>query len=185
LLAIQALFDTMLDPKHIDYWWTDYKGCDAPTKGQYPIPQTNGCPKAKQQSTSGSEMLWSNMIYDNMISRTGKRPMVLSRYGGIGNQRYGIGFSGDTESAWPTLKYQVEMTPTAANVLQAYWSHDIGMHTLAACPYAHSRSPCTLSLHALFELCVAYSVSPSNSVGGYNVSGLQVQSAAINNSSTY
>eukprot|EP01043_Picozoa_sp_COSAG02_P045979 COSAG02_NODE_4258_length_5577_cov_35.451625_4_plen_505_part_00 len=114
----KALFETMLDPKGIDYWWTDYNGCASPSPGKFPLPQTNGCPVATQQTTSTSELLWSNMVYDSMISKTGRRPLVLSRYGGIGNQRYGIGFSGDTESAWPTLRYQVEMTSTAANVLQ-------------------------------------------------------------------
>jgi hypothetical protein len=28
---VKALFDTMLDPKQIDYWWTDYGGCASPT----------------------------------------------------------------------------------------------------------------------------------------------------------
>jgi len=51
---------------------------------------------------------------------------VLSRYGGLGNHRYPIGFSGDTFQAFLTLNYLVEMTPTAANVLFGYWSHDIG-----------------------------------------------------------
>ena len=57
------------------------------------------------KKTASGALLWSNYLYDSMIAKTMKRPLVLSRYGGIGNQRYGIGFSGDTESAWPTLKY--------------------------------------------------------------------------------
>ena len=103
-----------------------YQGCSSPTPGAFPLPATGGCPVARQKHVSTAVLLWSNMIYDQMISKTARRPLVLSRYGGIGNQRYGIGFSGDTESTWPTLRYQVEMTSTAANVLQAYWSHDIG-----------------------------------------------------------
>ena len=151
----KALFETMLDPKGIDYWWTDYNGCASPTPGKFPLPQTSGCPVAQQQTTSTSELLWSNMVYDSMISKTGRRPLVLSRYGGIGNQRYGIGFSGDTESTWPTLRYQVEMTSTAANVLQAYWSHDIGGYnvycpsdpnTITPCPCGHVVVPCNLTL---------------------------------------
>ena len=151
----QALFDTMLDPKGIDYWWTDYGGCASPTQGKIPLPATGGCPVAVQKTESTAVLLWSNMIYDSMISKTGRRPLVLSRYGGIGNQRYGIGFSGDTESAWPTLRYQVEMTSTAANVLQAYWSHDIGgynvycpanAHTITPCPCGHVVVPCNITL---------------------------------------
>jgi alpha-glucosidase (family GH31 glycosyl hydrolase) len=95
----QALFDTMLDPKGIDYWWTDYGGCASPTPGQFALPATNGCPTAVQKTESTAVLLWSNMIYDSMISKTGRRPLVLSRYGGVGNQRYGIGFSGDTVRA--------------------------------------------------------------------------------------
>ena len=129
----KALFDTMLDPKGISFWWTDSEGCGAPTPARFPLPGNNGCPTAQPFDEYGSSLLWSNMVYDTMISKTGRRPLVLSRYGGIGNQRYAIGFSGDTESAWPTLKYQVEMTSTAANVLQAYWSHDIGGYNVY-CP---------------------------------------------------
>ena len=70
-----------------------------------------------------------------------RRPLVLSRYGGIGNQRYGIGFSGDTQSTWATLKLQVAMTPTAANVLFGYWSHDIGGYNIY-CPINGTNSPC-------------------------------------------
>jgi len=52
--------------------------------------------------------------------------LVLSRYGGLGNHRYPIGFSGDTFQAFLTLDFEVQMTPMAANVLFGYWSHDIG-----------------------------------------------------------
>ena len=122
----KALFDTMLDPTGIDWWWTDSEGCVPPTPAKIALP--NGGDGYRDNA-----LIWSNMVYSSMIDKTGLRPLVLSRYGGIGNQRYGIGFSGDTESAWPTLKYQVEMTSTAANVLQAYWSHDIGGYNVY-CP---------------------------------------------------
>jgi alpha-glucosidase (family GH31 glycosyl hydrolase) len=151
---VKALFDTMLDPKRIDYWWTDYTGCAAPTPGTIALPASSGCPVAKKTMQKTTELLWSNMIYDSWISKTGRRPLVLSRYGGIGNQRYGIGFSGDTESTWSTLRYQVEMTSTAANVLQAYWSHDIGgynvycpadPHTITPCPCGHVVVHCNIT----------------------------------------
>ena len=67
----QALFDTMLDPKGIDYWWTDYGGCASPTPGQFALPATNGCPTAVQKTESTAVLLWSNMIYDSMI-KTGR-----------------------------------------------------------------------------------------------------------------
>jgi hypothetical protein len=52
--------------------------------------------------------------------------LVLSRYGGLGTHRYGVGFSGDAPQSWLTLQFEIEMTPTASNVLFGYWSHDIG-----------------------------------------------------------
>ena len=55
-----------------------------------------------------------------------KRPLVLSRYGGLGNHRGPIGFSGDTLRRWDTLDYEIYMTSRASNVLFGYWSHDIG-----------------------------------------------------------
>ena len=48
---VRALFETMLDPKHIDYWWTDYGGCAAPTPGTFPLPSSGGCPVAGKPST--------------------------------------------------------------------------------------------------------------------------------------
>eukprot|EP00037_Helgoeca_nana_P027025 m.307308 g.307308 ORF g.307308 m.307308 type:complete len:484 (+) comp27380_c0_seq1:1808-3259(+) len=50
----------------------------------------------------------------------------MSRWGGVGSQRLPLGFSGDQTTAWPTLQFQVQSTPTAANVMFNAWSHDIG-----------------------------------------------------------
>ena len=121
-----ALVDTMLRPKGLSAWWTDYNGCTPPQPRALPLPSASGCPAAQQSNASTQELLWSNYVYSESTRVTGARPLVLSRYGGLGNQRYGIGFSGDTQSTWDTLALQVAMTPTAANVLFGYWSHDIG-----------------------------------------------------------
>lgn len=52
------------------------------------------------------------------------RGWTLARYGGIGNQRYPTGFSGDVIHSWKSLGFQVYFTTTAASV--AYqWSNDI------------------------------------------------------------
>ena len=51
---------------------------------------------------------------------------MLSRFGGLGTHRYGVGFSGDAPQSYHTLQMQVEMTPKASNVLFGYWSHDVG-----------------------------------------------------------
>ena len=43
-----------------------------------------------------------------------RRTVNFSRYGGLGNHRTPIGFSGDTLRKWDTLDYQVFFTPRAA-----------------------------------------------------------------------
>ncbi|OHT15427.1 glycosyl hydrolase [Tritrichomonas foetus] len=56
------------------------------------------------------------------------RPFILSRWCGLGGQRYPIGFSGDTEIEWESLQFQPYFTATSANVGFGFWSHDIGGH---------------------------------------------------------
>eukprot|EP01120_Amphizonella_sp_Union-15-10_P010944 TRINITY_DN4546_c0_g1_i15.p1 TRINITY_DN4546_c0_g1~~TRINITY_DN4546_c0_g1_i15.p1 ORF type:complete len:870 (-),score=176.31 TRINITY_DN4546_c0_g1_i15:56-2665(-) len=107
------LFSIFLDAEPltgVDYWWTDYGGCGGP---------------------SDRSLFWSNYYYDSHLQLyRHRRPLVLSRNGGLGNHRYPIGFSGDTFQAFLTLQYEIQMTPMAANVLFGYWSHDIGgFHT--------------------------------------------------------
>jgi len=52
--------------------------------------------------------------------------VILHRWGGLGNQRYPIGFSGDVDASWASLAFQPFVTSAAANVNFGYWSHDIG-----------------------------------------------------------
>ena len=56
------------------------------------------------------------------------RPLIYHRWGGLGNHRYQVGFSGDTFISWASLDYQTYFNSTASNVLYGYWSHDIGGH---------------------------------------------------------
>jgi hypothetical protein len=138
---VGALFETMLAPKGVNYWWTDYGGCAPPSPNLLPLVWSAGCPTAHQFAFDTQQLLWSNYVYDSALQATGVRPLVLSRYGGIGNQRHGIGFSGDTQATWSTLKLQVAMTSTAANVLFGYWSHDLGGYNIY-CPSNGTISPC-------------------------------------------
>jgi len=71
---------------------------------------------------------WLNYVHFTDQEREGKRPLLFHRWGGLGNHRYQIGFSGDTISVWDSLAFQPYFTATAANVGYAYWSHDIGGH---------------------------------------------------------
>lgn len=99
-----------LERQGVDFWWLDWQQ-DPNTK----MPGVNNT-------------WWINYLHFTDQQREGKRPLLFHRWGGLGNHRYEIGFSGDTYSVWPSLAFQPWFTATAANVGYAYWSHDIGGH---------------------------------------------------------
>lgn len=81
----------------------------------------------KSPAGSLDSQLWANQHYYELAQeRTGKRGLVLSRWGGIGSHRYPVQFSGDTHSNWETLKQQIAFTAQSGALGAAYWSHDIG-----------------------------------------------------------
>jgi alpha-glucosidase len=99
-----------LEKQGIDFWWLDWQQ-------QYKTPIPGVTPT-----------WWLNYVHFTDQQREGKRPLLFHRWGGLGNHRYQIGFSGDTISVWESLAFQPWFTATAANVGYAYWSHDIGGH---------------------------------------------------------
>jgi alpha-glucosidase (family GH31 glycosyl hydrolase) len=99
-----------LEQQGIDFWWLDWQ--------QEPTTKVPGV----------SPTWWLNYVHFTDQQREGKRPLLFHRWGGLGNHRYQIGFSGDTFSAWDSLAFQPWFTATATNVGYAYWSHDIGGH---------------------------------------------------------
>ena len=99
-----------LEKQGIDFWWLDWQQ-ELNTK----LPGVNNT-------------WWLNYVHFTDQQRAGKRPLLFHRWGGLGNHRYQIGFSGDTISVWDSLAFQPWFTATAANVGYAYWSHDIGGH---------------------------------------------------------
>ena len=99
-----------LEKQGIDFWWLDWQ--------QEPDTKMPGV----------NNTWWLNYLHSTDQQREGKRPLLFHRWGGLGNHRYEIGFSGDTISVWPSLAFQPWFTATAANVGYAYWSHDIGGH---------------------------------------------------------
>lgn len=112
---IQNLFDVVLNPMTemgIDFWWLDWQQWlhDKKVEGL-------------------SNTWWINYVFFSyMQNHSDKRPLLYHRWGGLGNHRYQIGFSGDTYISWASLEYQPYFTNTASNVLYGYWSHDIGGH---------------------------------------------------------
>jgi len=99
-----------LERQGIDFFWLDWQQEDT-TK----VPGLN-------------PTWWLNYVFFTDQEREGKRALLFHRWGGLGNHRYQIGFSGDTISVWESLAFQPYFTATAANVGYAYWSHDIGGH---------------------------------------------------------
>ena len=100
-----------LEKQGVDFWWLDWQ--------QQPL----------MTSVPGlTNTWWLNYLHFTDQQREGKRPLLFHRWGGLGNHRYQIGFSGDTVSVWESLAFQPWFTATAANVGYAYWSHDIGGH---------------------------------------------------------
>jgi alpha-glucosidase len=99
-----------LEEQGVDFWWLDWQ--------QEHTTKTEGV----------NPTWWLNYVHTTDMERRGKRPIIYHRWGGLGNHRYQVGFSGDTVSVWESLAFQPFFTATAANVGYGYWSHDIGGH---------------------------------------------------------
>ena len=112
---VKALFDTYLHPyieDGVDFWWLDWQ-------------QWLNDKSIEELSNTW----WCNYIFFSDMERQGtKRPMLYHRWGGLGNHRYQIGFSGDSYITWESLRFLPYFNSTASNVLYGYWSHDIGGH---------------------------------------------------------
>ena len=120
-----ALLDVELGPPPlgaIDFMWTDFGGCGAPLPPAAPLPPpAPPSPRAAAQSAQ----LWATLgVFGPAAAAQGRRPVVASRQGGLGNHRIPFGFSGDTLQHELMLDYEVSTTATAANILNSWWSHD-------------------------------------------------------------
>lgn len=108
--SVRAWKDILLGPlfdQGMDFWWVD---------GWIKPPFVNT-----------DSQLWANRHYYELAEeKTGKRGLILSRWGGIGSHRYPVQFSGDTPSEWEMLRHQIEFTARSGNLCAVYWSHDIG-----------------------------------------------------------
>ncbi len=96
-------YKLLLDPlekEGVDFWWLD---------------------------DGGNHLGWDNALDFWNIGRpgTGHRGASFSRWGGWGDQRYPVWFSGDSSTLWRTLRFEVPFTSTAGNVGADYWSNDI------------------------------------------------------------
>lgn len=114
---MQAYFKHLhhpLEKQGVDFWWIDWQ-------------------QGEETKIAGLDPLWwlNHLHWQDMERNTARgdlRPLIFSRWGGLGNHRYPIGFSGDTYCNWRSLAFQPYFTATASNVGFGYWSHDIGGH---------------------------------------------------------
>lgn len=94
----------------VSFWWMDWQ-------------------QGNTSKMENIDPLWMLNHYHAIdLQNSGRRPLMLSRYSGIGSHRYPIGFSGDTIINWESLDFQPYFTASASNVGYTWWSHDIGGH---------------------------------------------------------
>jgi alpha-glucosidase (family GH31 glycosyl hydrolase) len=101
-----------LEDQGVDFWWVDWQQDSVipfavGLEGMPHLPLLNHC-------------------YYKHTGSTGNRGLSFSRWAGWGDQRYPINFSGDANSNWDMLAFEIYFTATAGNVGCFYWSHDIG-----------------------------------------------------------
>lgn len=111
----ESFFKNILRPHEnmgIDFWWLDWQ--------QWMI--------AKNEPNLGNTFWLNHVFFNDMKLQNKQRPLIFHRWGGLGNHRYQIGFSGDSYTTFPSLAFQPYFTATASNVGYGYWSHDIGGH---------------------------------------------------------
>ena len=116
----KSMFDNILRPHEnigCDFWWLDWQ----------------------QELTSNyvpelSNTFWCNHVFyeDMRKSHPDKRAFIFHRWGGLGNHRYQIGFSGDALINYPTLAFEPYFTATASNVGYCWWGHDLGGHAFTS-----------------------------------------------------
>ena len=115
------LFNVELNPirkEGVSFWWLDWQ--------QWPY---------SKKIAGLSNTWWLNYcFFSHMEQQKKQRPLLYHRWGGLGNHRYQIGFSGDVVISWKSLAFQPYFTSTASNVLYGYWSHDLGGHWFGNVP---------------------------------------------------
>jgi alpha-glucosidase (family GH31 glycosyl hydrolase) len=109
---VNAYFERLhypLEKMGVDFWWIDWQ-------------------QGKKTSVDNLDPLWLLNHYHTLDNAKDGRPLILSRYAGIGSHRYQLGFSGDTYIGWKMLDFMPYFTAAASNIGFTWWSHDIGGH---------------------------------------------------------
>ena len=93
-----ALFKNIFHPMQnqgVDFCWLDWQ--------QFPFDK-------KIEGLSNT--WWINYAFFSDNEKNGEqRPILYHRWGGLGNHRYQVGFSGDTHASWNSLDYNRILIP--------------------------------------------------------------------------
>ena len=133
-----ALSNIVLDPLQqagIDLWWLDWQQGEDGWMND--IPYTN-------------PTFWLNHVFFTDPHFGNNRPALLHRWGGLGNHRYQVGFSGDVVPSWDTLsvfnlvslpRQRMSATDSGATISADTRTSPSRNCTFAGCSGAPSR-PC-------------------------------------------
>lgn len=95
----------------IAFWWVDWQQ-------DYLYPMVLG--------TKTPTLKWLNKLFYEDTEKDNLRGAGYSRWGGWGDHRHPINFSGDARGNWDVLKFEVKLSATSGNQGCYYWAHDIG-----------------------------------------------------------
>jgi len=115
---MEAFFASALEPlekQGVDFWWLDWQQ-------NYIYPNVTGVPYLEH-------LPWLNFLYYRNSEKSGRRGASFSRWGGWGDHRHPIQFSGDAVGTWEMLAFEIPFTAVSGNAGCFFWAHDLGGFT--------------------------------------------------------
>lgn len=106
-----------IENQGVDFWWVDWQQ-------DYILPWVSRVPGLRH-------LPWLNQLYyqhsqRRVVDGETLRGQGFSRWGGWGDHRHPIQFSGDTTSSWEMLEFEIYFTLASGNAGCFYWAHDLG-----------------------------------------------------------